>query len=260
MVLTTAISLAVGLAFGAAQAEILAMMNYESKTKESLKTLKLGGEQKRREGIAVVDVDPNSKAFGKILMDIPLPPDLLAHHIFYEKTMGKAYITTLGKSLVYVIDMKKYPYRLKRIDAPACKVGEDIVFSDDNKTWYLTCMGSDNVIVGDAVADTLEDFAPGFKDSVLFRQTLTPWDLEQDFGLTEGNIFQGELTFDQLLFNRPVPGYADYSTPIEGLYLLGSSAHPGGGVMAAPGANAAAEILRRAGKSTRKARRERHWA
>ena len=63
-------------------------------------------------------------------------------------------------------------------------------------------------------------------------------------GLTEGNIFQGELTFDQLLFNRPVPGYAQYRSPIAGLWMCGSSTHPGGGVMGAPGRNAAAEILR----------------
>ena len=65
-----------------------------------------------------------------------------------------------------------------------------------------------------------------------------------EVGLTEGNIFQGELTFDQLLFNRPVPGAAQYRSPIEGLWMCGSSTHPGGGVMGAPGRNAAAEILR----------------
>ena len=67
--------------------------------------------------------------------------------------------------------------------------------------------------------------------------------------MTEWNIFQGELTFDQLLFNRPVPGYAQYDTPIGGMYIVGSSTHPGGGVMAAPGANAAREILRNIGKA-----------
>jgi phytoene dehydrogenase-like protein len=67
-------------------------------------------------------------------------------------------------------------------------------------------------------------------------------------GLTEGNIFQGELTMDQLLFNRPVPGYAQYRSPVQGLYMCGSSTHPGGGVMGAPGANAAREILRDLGK------------
>ena len=68
-------------------------------------------------------------------------------------------------------------------------------------------------------------------------------DIENEVGLTEGNIFQGELTMDQLLFNRPVPGYAQYRSPIKGLYLCGSSTHPGGGVMGAPGANAARTVL-----------------
>ena len=72
----------------------------------------------------------------------------------------------------------------------------------------------------------------------------TPRELENEVGLTEGNIFQGELTLDQLLFNRPVPGYAQYRAPVKGLYMCGSSTHPGGGVMAAPGANAAREVLR----------------
>jgi phytoene dehydrogenase-like protein len=73
----------------------------------------------------------------------------------------------------------------------------------------------------------------------------SPLELEREVGLTEGNIFQGELTFDQLFFNRPLPGYSQYDSPIRGLYLCGSSAHPGGGVMGAPGANAARTILRR---------------
>ena len=72
----------------------------------------------------------------------------------------------------------------------------------------------------------------------------TPKELEDEVGLTEGNIFQGELTFDQLLFNRPVPGYAQYRSPLKGLYICGSSTHPGGGVMGAPGRNAAIEILK----------------
>jgi len=79
----------------------------------------------------------------------------------------------------------------------------------------------------------------------------SPLELEREVGLTEGNIFQGELTFDQLFFNRPIPGYAQYETPIRGLYLCGSSAHPGGGVMGAPGANAARRILRRETRSAR---------
>ena len=90
----------------------------------------------------------------------------------------------------------------------------------------------------------IEKHAPGFKDSILHLEIRTPRELEEEVGLTEGNIFQGELTFDQLLFNRPVPGYAQYRSPIKDLWICGSSTHPGGGVMGAPGRNAAAEILR----------------
>jgi phytoene dehydrogenase-like protein len=96
---------------------------------------------------------------------------------------------------------------------------------------------------GQTVIDQIEAHAPGFKDRVLHVEIRTPRELEDDIGLTEGNIFQGELTMDQLLFNRPVPGYAQYRGPVKGLWMCGSSTHPGGGVMAAPGANAAREIL-----------------
>jgi phytoene dehydrogenase-like protein len=95
--------------------------------------------------------------------------------------------------------------------------------------------------------DQIESHAPGFKNLVLHVEVRTPRELEAEVGLTEGNIFQGELTFDQLLFNRPVPGYAQYRSPIRDLWMCGSSTHPGGGVMGAPGRNAAAEILREIG-------------
>ncbi len=98
--------------------------------------------------------------------------------------------------------------------------------------------------LGDAVVDTLSEYAPNLKSIILHRQVLTPWDLEQEFGLTEGNIFQGELTLDQLFFLRPLPGWAKYRTPIRNLYLCGACTHPGGGVMAASGRLAALEILK----------------
>jgi len=127
-----------------AHSEILAMLNYESKPDQAV----------RKEGLAIIDVDPTSPAFGKILMDIPLPPDLVAHHIFYNRDLSKAYITALGKSVLHVLDLKRFPYRMKAVDVPDCSVLEDIVLSEDNKTWYLTCMGSNNVIIGNAVTDT----------------------------------------------------------------------------------------------------------
>jgi phytoene dehydrogenase-like protein len=97
---------------------------------------------------------------------------------------------------------------------------------------------------GDAVINTLSEYCPTLKDSILHRQVLTPWDLEKDFGLTEGNIFHGELGLEQLFFLRPAAGWARYRTPLKDLWMCGSGTHPGGGIMGAPGANAAQELLR----------------
>jgi len=98
--------------------------------------------------------------------------------------------------------------------------------------------------LGDLVIDTLAEYAPNLKELILQRQTLTPLDWECEYGLTEGSIFHGEMGLDQLLIMRPVPGYGQYRTPIERLYLCGAGAHPGGGVTGAPGLNAAREILK----------------
>jgi phytoene dehydrogenase-like protein len=102
---------------------------------------------------------------------------------------------------------------------------------------------------GDTVINTIAQHSPNFKDLILHAEIRTPWDIENEVGLTEGNIFQGELTMDQLLFNRPVPGYAQYRAPVRGVYMCGSSTHPGGGVMGAPGANAARAVLRDLGRA-----------
>lgn len=95
----------------------------------------------------------------------------------------------------------------------------------------------------DSVMELIEEYAPGFKSLILERQVLSPLDLEQRFGLTGGNIFHGEMSLDQLFSLRPIPGWTSYRTPIGNLYLCGSGTHPGGGVMGAPGYNAAREIL-----------------
>src|SRR5215468_8988251 len=97
---------------------------------------------------------------------------------------------------------------------------------------------------GDTVINTLAEYAPNIRDIVLHRQVLTPLDIERRFGLSEGNIFQGELSLEQLFFLRPVPGWAQYRTPIKNLYMCGSATHPGGGIMGAPGRLAAMEILK----------------
>jgi len=96
---------------------------------------------------------------------------------------------------------------------------------------------------GQSVVDKIERYSPGFKDLIVHMEVRTPHELEQEVGLTEGNIFQGELTIDQLFFNRPFPGYSQYRMPLRNLYMCGSSTHPGGGVSSACGANAAREIL-----------------
>jgi phytoene dehydrogenase-like protein len=119
------------------------------------------------------------------------------------------------------------PYHLKRA------VGSGEASWDDEREAF-----------GDAVVNTIAEFAPNLKNLILHRQVLTPLDIERTFGLTEGNIFQGELTLEQLFFLRPVPGWAQYSTPVDRLYMCGSATHPGGGIMGAPGKNAAERILK----------------
>ncbi len=96
---------------------------------------------------------------------------------------------------------------------------------------------------GDAVVNTVEEFAPGFKSLILHRQVLTPADIERITGLSEGNIFAGELALHQLFFLRPAPGWAKFRTPIRGFYQCGSGTHPGGGIMGASGRLAALAVL-----------------
>src|SRR5437870_12113763 len=89
-----------------AHAEILAMLNYETKPEQVI----------RKEGLAVIDVDPKSPTFGKMLRDIPLPPDLVPHHIFYNRDQSKAYVTALGQTLLHVLDLTRLPYRMQAVE------------------------------------------------------------------------------------------------------------------------------------------------
>jgi phytoene dehydrogenase-like protein len=109
---------------------------------------------------------------------------------------------------------------------------------------------------GDTVVDTLAEFAPNLPDLILHRQVLTPKDIEDQFGLTEGNIFQGELSLEQLFWARPVPGWSRYRTPVRDLWLCGSAVHPGGGIMGAPGRIAALEVLKSMRQGRRRSGRE----
>ena len=102
--------------------------------------------------------------------------------------------------------------------------------------------------VGDKVLERISRYAPNVPSSVIARKVYTPFDLEQTFGITEGNIFHGDINMGQLFFMRPLPGWSQYRTPINGLYLCGSGTHPGGGVTGAPGYNAAQRILQDRGR------------
>jgi phytoene dehydrogenase-like protein len=99
-------------------------------------------------------------------------------------------------------------------------------------------------LLGDRVVKKIAEYAPNVPNAIIARQVLTPLDLERTYGLTEGNIFHGDLRLEQLFFMRPVAGWSQYRTPIDGLYLCGAGAHPGGGVTGAPGHNAAHQVLR----------------
>jgi phytoene dehydrogenase-like protein len=108
----------------------------------------------------------------------------------------------------------------------------------DGRSW-----DDEKEAAADVVFETVNRYAPNFRKSILARKILSPLDLERDFGLIGGDIFHGALTLDQLFSARPVLGYADYRSPVRGLYLCGAGAHPGGGVTGAAGHNAAREIL-----------------
>ena len=112
---------------------------------------------------------------------------------------------------------------------------------------YHLCQGNwdeNRELLGNRVIKRIAEYAPNVPNAIVARQVLTPLDLERTYGLTEGNIFHGDLRLEQLFFMRPVSGWSQYRTPVDGLYLCGAGAHPGGGVTGAPGHNAAHQVLR----------------
>jgi DNA-binding beta-propeller fold protein YncE len=205
-----------------ASAEILAMLNYESKPEQTM----------RREGIAIIDVDPESANFGKILVDMPLPHDLRNHHIFLNKDASKGYMTVFGENALYVIDLKRFPYRLTRVDVPDCAVGEDVVFSDDNSKWYLTCMGSNAVIVGDAIGDkpfktvaTPKPYPHGIAihediDRILITGTIKHDLTEPGETITVIEASTGKPLSSHKVSDKPSPAGV---APVEVLFVPGSS-------------------------------------
>ena len=135
-------------------------------------------------------------------------------------SIGDPTLAPAGKHVMSVL-MQSAPYNLR-----------DANWHDQRET------------VGDTVINLIEAYAPGFRNSILHRQVLTPLDLEQTYGLTGGHLYHAEIALDQIFFMRPVPGWARYRTPIDHLYLCGSGAHPGGGITGLPGYYAAKEVLK----------------
>jgi len=224
-----------------ASAELLALLNYESKP----------GQPVRREGIAIMEIDPESADFGKILMDIPLPSDLVAHHIFFNRDKSKAYITSLGKSVLLAIDLTRFPYRLRTIDVPDCQVNEDLVVSEDNKTWFLTCMGSSNVVMGDAQTDrpikTISSsdaaafilYPHGIAihngiDRVLVTSTVKPDMSDQGDTVTVLEAKTGKVLSTHQVASKPTPAksapvevmFSPNSTPPRGAHYQHARGHP----------------------------------
>jgi phytoene dehydrogenase-like protein len=111
------------------------------------------------------------------------------------------------------------------------------------ETWHAEPHREEVEAFADRLIDGYAELAPNLKGSIVHRQVISPYDMEHEYGLIGGNIFHGELSLNQLFHMRPVPGYADYRSPLRALYQCGSSTHPGGGVTGLPGRNAAREIL-----------------
>lgn len=216
-------------------AEILAMVNYETKSPESLKALKSPvAAPARKEGIAIIDVDPTSKAFGRIVQEIALPGDLVAHHIFYNRDKSKGYVTALGKEELRVVDMKKKPYAIGKVVAvPGCSVGEDVVFSDDGKYWYLSCMGTQAMVVGDARKDeplkTVKVAAPyphgiaihGGIDRILLSSTVRASDLgDAGEAISAVEASSGKVLGTYKVSNKPSPAR---NAPVEIVFVPGAN-------------------------------------
>ena len=205
-----------------ARAEILAMVNYSSKS----------GPAVQKEGIAIIDVDPKSANYGKILSDIPLPKGLKNHHIFYNKDNSKAYMTVFGENALYILDLKKNPFRLSKVAVPDCEVGEDVVFSDDNSRWYLTCMGSNVVIVGDAVSDkpiktikTSKPYPHGIAINESIDRILITGTIKHDLTkpgetITAIEASTGKVLESYKLSKKPSPSGV---APVEILFVPGSN-------------------------------------
>jgi DNA-binding beta-propeller fold protein YncE len=206
----------------AAKAEQTALVLFETK----------GAQALRQEGMAFVEIDPEAPDYGKILARIDLPPDMIGHHIFYNSERDRAYVTALGRSELWVFDVTKFPYRPNVVPVPDCVVGEDVTFSEALGRWYLSCMGSSVVIVGDAETDeplrTIELPEPwphGITvhdgiDRILLTSTSNPADFSQaGETITVLRASTEEVLSTHKVSNKPSPSNAE---PVEIFFVPGT--------------------------------------
>jgi phytoene dehydrogenase-like protein len=175
-------------------------------------------------------IDPISRLTGRIV----IAPDLE----YIEKAYDRSKYGELPNQLFMDIAIPTL------LDATLAPSGEHLICINVHYAPYKLNGGWEacREMLWDRVIETLQDYAPGFKESVIQYEVLTPPDLEFRFGMTQGDINHGQMDLDQLLFMRPIPGYSRYRSPVEHLYLCGAGTHPGGGLTGAPGYNAAREI------------------
>ncbi len=219
---TAALLGTLALAAPAAEAEQTALVLYETK----------GSQPLRHEGLAFVELDPEAPDYGQILARIELPPDLIGHHIFYNPARDRAYVTSLGRSELWVFDVTEFPYRPKVVPVPDCVVLEDVTFSEALGRWYLSCMGSSNVVVGDAETDeplrTIalpEPYPHGITvhdgiDRILLTSTSNPVDFsEAGETVTVLRASTEEVLSTHKVSNKPSPSRAE---PVEIFFVPGA--------------------------------------
>ncbi|MCZ0814323.1 hypothetical protein N5A93_19060 [Roseovarius sp. EGI FJ00037] len=211
------------LAAGGAAAEQTALVLYETKG---------ANQSQRQDGIAFVELDPSAPDYGQILAQVPLPPEFHSHHIFYNPGGSKAYVTSLATPELRVFDVTEFPYRSKTVEVADCEVGEDVSFSQAQGKWYLTCMGSSVVIVGDAetdeVLETIAMPAPwphGIAthdeiDRQLVTSTANPYSETPEWGedIVVLQPSTGEILSTHKVSNAPSPSGAG---PVEAFFVPG---------------------------------------
>ena len=164
-----------------------------------------------------------------------------------EMTIPSALDNTLAKPGYHIVQLfiQYVPYEATGIAQRDGKYAMDLKIENKENLWANP---NAKETIKNVIYDRIEEFAPGFKSTIVHEDVLTPWDLERVFNLHRGNIFHGSLNLNQLLYQRPTNMYSNYESPVKGLYLCGSGAHPGGGVMGAPGKNCAIKVIRNKSK------------